>query len=309
MDIPPAWPEKAPALRRKILTEIVLPAVQQHFDRTPDMQSAMFLVAQFYNDNAEDAVHDHLLFSQLISPDLQAFYQAWQDFVPDQVNGGISTNPEGPESLEFHLSGAGFYWDSNGLAIPAFAAYCREGANQNMDYEDTCNPYAIFRKTADGIAVEVIGECLRPWLEGIRPGFWASWIEPGFPEDLPGWHAYLKAHLPFPWWGFYWSQSEKQYRNVHLAALASLEQSAQANEILVIEQDTNARLSLANVSGKAIPSTESECFEPLSQQALIALDQYSAWQSELRRQQEMQALTQIPEIKAWHWSQSQLQGL
>ncbi|MBO1351328.1 MAG: hypothetical protein EBE86_029990 [Hormoscilla sp. GUM202] len=64
------------------------------------------------------------------------------------------------------------YWDSQGAAIPAFAAFCKEGSHQCMDLSEAYSPYAIFRRKGQEIEVEVVGSWLRWWLNGIKPGNW-----------------------------------------------------------------------------------------------------------------------------------------
>lgn len=53
--------------------------------------------------------------------------------------------------------------------IPAFAAFCKEGSHQSMDYAEAYTPYALFTRTDTGINIEIVGKMLRPWLDGIRP--------------------------------------------------------------------------------------------------------------------------------------------
>lgn len=61
------------------------------------------------------------------------------------------------------------YWNDNGEVIPAFAAFCREGAHQEMSIAEAYAPYAILRRCGDDIAIEIVGQMLRPWLDGIHP--------------------------------------------------------------------------------------------------------------------------------------------
>ncbi len=57
----------------------------------------------------------------------------------------------------------------NDNAIPNFAAYFKEGCHQEMDYLEAYSPYAVFRRKEGDIEIEVVGNMLRPWLDGIRP--------------------------------------------------------------------------------------------------------------------------------------------
>ena len=59
-------------------------------------------------------------------------------------------------------------WGDNSWAIPLFAAFCEEGAHQDMVPLQAFTPYAVFRR-GDPISVEVVGRALRPWLDGVVP--------------------------------------------------------------------------------------------------------------------------------------------
>lgn len=156
-----------------MLESIVLPEVRTAFTLFPQLQSASMLVAQYWCDEAIDAVHYMLVHSVLQTPDLEAAFGHEDDDEPDRVNL--------PEPLptsgdlwwrcreEGRQIGKPVWWDDNGEAIPAFAAFCREGAHQEMSRGEAYAPYAILRRAGDDIEVEVVGQMLRPWLDGVAP--------------------------------------------------------------------------------------------------------------------------------------------
>ncbi|VEP16961.1 conserved hypothetical protein [Hyella patelloides LEGE 07179] len=176
-------------IRQKAIDKYVLPIVKKVFAKYPQINSASFAVAQYWDDNAYDEVHNFILYSVLDIPDWEAYsksenekelgdYKNWDDYfdnaIKDPINlPGITEyqdeiDREAWEELEKEPNF--YYW--NGLGddeIAAFAAFCKEGSNQCMDYSEAYTPYAILTRTDNSIAVEIVGKMLRPWLDGVRP--------------------------------------------------------------------------------------------------------------------------------------------
>ena len=59
-------------------------------------------------------------------------------------------------------------WGPNSNAIPAFAAFCKEGCSQSMSAQEAFTLYARFRRDEE---IEVVGQMLRPALDGL-PRSW-----------------------------------------------------------------------------------------------------------------------------------------
>lgn len=176
-------PDQAEQLRHQIIDDAVLPSIERVFAAVPEVNSAVMMVSQMWCDEALDAVHDSVRFSADVDPDLDAFMtwsrnqsddwddQSWQrleylldpnSLVSDEVVTRIVT--------ALRDRGKDPWWDANGAAIPAFAAFCEEGAHQEMPPGEAELPYAIFRRSRDGaIAIEVVGEMIRPEQNGVPP--------------------------------------------------------------------------------------------------------------------------------------------
>lgn len=158
---------KMETLRRRILEKNILPYIKEHFTTYPQLKSAMLLIAQYWESEAKNAVHSHYIFSILYTPDLEAFYRAerqsqtFYNFIDDINLPSLGT--------PWDLIDNHDYWDSNGIAIPAFAAFCKAGADKNDNIEEAYSPYAIFRRQREKVEIEIIGKKLRPWLEGMLP--------------------------------------------------------------------------------------------------------------------------------------------
>ncbi len=166
--------EEAAELREKIISADIVPQIKLAFSKYPQLQSAMLLVAQYWDDEADDAVHSHVIFSVLPTPALGVELVDTDDYDDyDPVNlPGLPSLDEIDYSLyeDFDKIESGEYcWNDNGNAVPTFAAYCKEGSHQNMDYLEAYTPYAVFRRKEEAIEIEVVGEMLRPWLDGMRP--------------------------------------------------------------------------------------------------------------------------------------------
>jgi hypothetical protein len=133
--------EQVAQLRQKLMDEYVIPLVKICFRKYPQLRSATFLVAQYWNDEADDAVHDYFLFSVLDTLDLEAASKAEEDYKEDTINlPGFGEDPylAGEARDELEQEGYRCYWDDNG----------------------------------DDIAIEIVGQMLRPWLDGVRPDEW-----------------------------------------------------------------------------------------------------------------------------------------
>jgi hypothetical protein len=152
-------PEETAKLREAWIRDGFVPTVASVFAKYPTLRSATMLVAQYWSDEAEDAVHYALVYSVLDTPDLDAARAAEHD--ADPVN-----HPPGFEAWDLPYVEV---WDDNDESISLFAAFCTEGADQEMPWLEAYTPYAIFRRDGDAVRVEVVGTMIRPWLDGVTP--------------------------------------------------------------------------------------------------------------------------------------------
>lgn len=169
--------EETNFLRRKYIEKKIIPALQKRFELFPQLRSAALFVAQYWDDEANDAVHPWWLFSVLETPDIAAAFRD-ENYFSDPVN-----LPGHPRHWDLNWKkGEPLYpWDDNGIVIPIFAAFCREGCHQQMTEDEAYSLFAIFRKIPTGFEVEYCGEMIRPWLDGVYPENYETHIQP---EDL-----------------------------------------------------------------------------------------------------------------------------
>jgi uncharacterized protein (TIGR02996 family) len=131
-------PGEAEMARRQYIRMHLLPVVSQYFQTYERLQSAMLCVAQYWADEADDAVHGTLIVSELFEPTLEAV--TWDDESRPDPN-LPNTRIQG----EFGLSGSavGLWrtpWDDNYGAIPLWAAFAPEEGSQ--EYESLSEVYA-----------------------------------------------------------------------------------------------------------------------------------------------------------------------
>ena len=163
--------------RERLFADYVETSVHRVFEHYPTLRSAVFLVAQYWNDEANDAVHAAYIFSELDMPDLAAGLRSLDEELPE----ALDTSEWSPEhdalygidlvnlhSLSLRQAELGVqkvrHWDPNHDPVPAFAAFCKEGAHQGMRHADAYTPYALLFR--DG-RVRKVTQMLRPHLDGI----------------------------------------------------------------------------------------------------------------------------------------------
>jgi len=148
-------------LRQWSLEHEVRPTVEEVFAERPAVQSILLCVAQYWADEADDAVHGHLVFSSRATP-------RWPHRCDDTYEG---TRGDGdlcsscawdstPEGLTTWVS-----WDDNGVAIRAWQALCAEGASQEDDPNTVYSPVVLARRTGASFSLERVGALMRPWLD------------------------------------------------------------------------------------------------------------------------------------------------
>lgn len=150
------------ARRRFLRTELV-PLVATYFEKYERLQSATLCVAQFWNDEADDAVHGELIVSELPEPDLNGV--SFYDDNKKDVNVPNTRFPSeyGEQSSVVSIWEHG--WDSNHVAIPLWAAFSPEGGSQHESFPDGYAPAVMFYRHGGYDILPMV----RPHLDGVRP--------------------------------------------------------------------------------------------------------------------------------------------
>ncbi len=142
-------------LRADAYQKHFLPHAAAVFAEHPSLSSVVLLVAQYWDDEADDAVHESMIYSTRPTP-------LWSHNCDHARPDWDQEHCDFCFSFESNtwLSG----WHDNGWAIDAFEGFCVEGGDQNADLIDNYRPVAIARRTAQGAQLEIIAEPRRPYL-------------------------------------------------------------------------------------------------------------------------------------------------
>lgn len=152
-------------LRETILTTWAWPRVRAFFEREPRAQSVLFVVGQFWADEADDAVHGELLGCIDPSPSWPACARYSNNPIGDADAAEENADAEGFADDAFAAQreawmaiDASFpiearFLDDNSEMIVAFASFCAEGASQEDPYSVAFHPYALFRRDSDEAAI------------------------------------------------------------------------------------------------------------------------------------------------------------
>lgn len=144
----------------------VLQRFEQHaaalLEQQPSRRSVMLVVAQYWNDGADDEVHAELIGSTRETPVWP--HECGHDY--DDDGNQTSTRPVVGDECCMCADWESFRFDFYGAygssLVVAFELFCREGATQHMDTSEAYTPYAIARRAGDRLEIEVLGVPQRP---------------------------------------------------------------------------------------------------------------------------------------------------
>lgn len=129
----------------------------------PEVRSVMMSVAQYWSDEADDAVHAFAVASERSTPlwPHVCSESSWGDDPPESIAGEI---------CESCASDLGYFpCDDNGSSIPVFEPYCHEDGSQEESMADNYTPFAVARRTDDGVAIDFVGTLHRPEYQMLEP--------------------------------------------------------------------------------------------------------------------------------------------
>ncbi|MBM4777021.1 MAG: TIGR02996 domain-containing protein [Archangiaceae bacterium] len=160
------------ALRQWSIEHEVRPHLAKVFEKKPEIQSVLMCVGQYWADEADDAVHSHLVFSSRPTPRWP--HECEDTYLETRGDGDLCSSCAwgSDEELEFTW----LSWDSNGSAIRAWQALCIEGASQEESPNDSYTPVLLARRTEDGFSLDVVGPVMRPWLDLPQTAY-PEWFE------------------------------------------------------------------------------------------------------------------------------------
>ncbi len=174
---PPLDGETSSEIRRKYLELSFIPLCRRVFAQDPEVQSLIVVVGQYWDDEADDAVHIDVFPCGDAAP-------RWPACLGDERWLYVEVDEDDPITGVLNERGASLTgWptirdlpmlDDNSSAITAFAAYCLPGSHQGMSPGESHTPYAIGRRGAspDDVEVEIVGTMHQPqWEDRFDVGY------------------------------------------------------------------------------------------------------------------------------------------
>jgi uncharacterized protein (TIGR02996 family) len=153
--------------RRVYVRERLLPVVSRHFKTHRLLRSAMLCVAQYWADEADDAVHGSLIVSELFEPTLKGVGYAFdKSHVDPNIPNTSIKSAHGKRSSRIYLWDTGASFDDNGTAIPLWASFAPEGGSQEYESLDEVYAPAVMFYRHGGYEFLPMK---RPHLDGIQP--------------------------------------------------------------------------------------------------------------------------------------------
>jgi hypothetical protein len=153
--------------RRLYVRERLLPVVSRYFKSHGLLRSAMLCVAQYWADEADDAVHGSLIVSELFEPTLKGVGYAFdKSHVDPNIPNTSIKSAQGKRSSRIYLWDTGASFDDNGGAIPLWAAFAPEGGSQEYESLDEVYAPAVMFYRHGGYEFLPMK---RPHLDGVQP--------------------------------------------------------------------------------------------------------------------------------------------
>lgn len=167
-------------LRDIFMGRVFKPAMEEIMQREPRIQVLYLGFAQYWDDEANDAVHYYMQ----AGGDRNL---SWEEAFDEKKN-PLFADPDWEKMRKLKEAGKQFWDDTydltkgvvnelfgylyydNGEFIPAFACYTHEGGNQNNNTDGNYSPYIKAVRQEDGtITFSDVFEMQRPHLDGVRP--------------------------------------------------------------------------------------------------------------------------------------------
>jgi uncharacterized protein (TIGR02996 family) len=159
-------PGEAEMRRREYLRKHLAPVVSDYFTTYERLQSAMLCVAQYWADEADDAVHGLLIVSELFEPTLDGVHEYENEPKADPNIPNTHIESEYGDGSSSAVGMGGARWHANGGAIPLWASFAPEEGSQEYEfYSEVYAPAVMFYRHG---GYDIL-PTRRPHLDGVRP--------------------------------------------------------------------------------------------------------------------------------------------
>lgn len=152
-----------PELRELFTSRIFRPIVEEIFKRRSEVKELQLCFAQYWDDEANDAVHDLYVVSDKTDLGWKQLFDPKHNQLADDDHYLMMND------IERSLFGERLYFD-NDRFITAFACYTHDNGSQHNDAVENYSPYLIARRSPGGIEYTTC-PMVRPELDGVRPEY------------------------------------------------------------------------------------------------------------------------------------------
>lgn len=161
-------PDDLKKFRDDYINNHFLKSAKNIFNDHEDVNSIVLCLAQYWDDEASDAVH-----AKLIPSSFTSSFSSWEDLFDPKKN--IVLKSKKLEITKSYISKySPFftekyelpYLDNDETMIQAFGSFCKEGSSQEDDHFDCFTPYAIAIRDENypnGIKLKTFEKFL-PWI-------------------------------------------------------------------------------------------------------------------------------------------------
>lgn len=161
-------------MRNTFIHWYLRPVLQAMFDLEPRLQGAYVAFAQYWNDEADDAVHCHvqpladprLTWSEAFTEKNSLFYRDEEPDNEEEAETYVSAYELEHKAIEkvYGKEHYGRTYDNDEL-VTAFASYTEEESSQESATEEAYTPYLYVWRDGRGVSYAVVGTMHRPHLE------------------------------------------------------------------------------------------------------------------------------------------------
>lgn len=147
------WYGRTSAEMRELAVKYYLePAARLIFASHPKAQSVILAIAQYWNDEANDATHVEIIVTS--DPDPK-----WPACMNKRVGGEDRWKRSKLNDAIATIAGSG-WGDDNYQNIVAFASYCMPDCHQEMSTEEAYSPYAVCIRgaTPEAVTTKIVGK-------------------------------------------------------------------------------------------------------------------------------------------------------
>jgi hypothetical protein len=133
--------------------------LRRYFAAYPSRQSLLLGVAQYWSDEADDAVHETMVVSNRAIPDWPGRDRYGED------EPGTADDDQSISTWQLREELGQLNWDDNNGAVRPFQGLCGELGSQELPPAEQDYPIVLAQRDGAGVKLTFIGEVIRPWLD------------------------------------------------------------------------------------------------------------------------------------------------